>query len=253
MSVAGRFLLKVRRAETPFYRTLKRMAIGVLTFEMPLPMPLRALYRLADGVVGFCHQTMLRFWVFFYRSPVFRSRCEFAGKRLSMDRIPYVAGHVRIRLGDDVKLSGQIDILAGRVFDEPEVVLGNRVFLGHGVTLRVARQIVIEEGVLVAGKTLLTDNDAHPLDPVARYQGAPPAPEEVKPVRVGRCAWIGTGCTVMKGVTIGEGAVIGAGSVVVNDIPPYSVAAGVPAKVLKTLEPPVGGLDAALAELRRGH
>ena len=251
MSMLGQFLLRVRRAETPFYRALKGFAVGVLTFEIPLPGPLRALYRLIDTVVGFGRQLLLRFWVFVYRSPVFRSRCASVGKRLSMDRIPYVAGYVKLRIGDHVKLSGQIDILAGRVFDEPEVVLGDRVFLGHGVTLRVAKQIVIEEGVLVAGKTLLTDNDAHPLDVVARCSGAPPPADEVKPVRVGRCAWIGAGCTIMKGVTIGEGAVIGAGSVVVSDVPPFSVAAGVPAKVLKTLEPPEGGLDAVLARLRR--
>jgi len=49
-------------------------------------------------------------------------------------------------------------------------------------------------------------------------------------------AHIGIGAIIMPGVTIGEGAVIGAGSVVTKDIPPYSVAVGVPAKVLKTFK-----------------
>ena len=53
-----------------------------------------------------------------------------------------------------------------------------------------------------------------------------------KPIRVGRDCWIGSKAIVMGGVTIGEGSVIGAGSVVTKDIPPYSIAVGVPAKVV---------------------
>ncbi len=51
-------------------------------------------------------------------------------------------------------------------------------------------------------------------------------------------AHIGIGAIILPGVTIGEGAVIGAGSVVTRDIPPYSVAVGMPAKVIKTFEHP---------------
>ena len=45
--------------------------------------------------------------------------------------------------------------------------------------------------------------------------------------------WIGSNCVILPGVTIGCGSVIGAGAVVTKDIPPYSIAVGVPAKVLK--------------------
>jgi len=56
---------------------------------------------------------------------------------------------------------------------------------------------------------------------------------EIKPVRVGAGADIGTNATILPGVTIGEGAIIGAGAVVTADIPPFTVAAGVPARVLR--------------------
>ncbi|MEI6070387.1 MAG: CatB-related O-acetyltransferase [Verrucomicrobiae bacterium] len=52
-------------------------------------------------------------------------------------------------------------------------------------------------------------------------------------VRIGNDVWIGARAIVLSGVTIGDGAVIGAGSVVSHDIPPYAIAAGVPAKVLR--------------------
>ena len=50
---------------------------------------------------------------------------------------------------------------------------------------------------------------------------------------IGNDVWIGSKCLIKGGVTIGDGCVIGAGAVVTKDISPYSVAAGVPAKVIK--------------------
>lgn len=57
--------------------------------------------------------------------------------------------------------------------------------------------------------------------------------EEHKPVTIGNDVFIGTNVTILDGVSIGDGAVIGAGAVVTKDIPPYAIAVGVPAKVIK--------------------
>lgn len=54
-----------------------------------------------------------------------------------------------------------------------------------------------------------------------------------KDIVIGKNVWVGSGCIIMSGVTIGEGSVIAAGSVVTKDIPPLSLAAGIPAKVIK--------------------
>ena len=58
-----------------------------------------------------------------------------------------------------------------------------------------------------------------------------------QPVTVGEYVWIGFGVAVLPGVTIGDHSVIGAGSVVTKDIPPYSIAAGNPARVLRQRDP----------------
>jgi acetyltransferase-like isoleucine patch superfamily enzyme len=56
----------------------------------------------------------------------------------------------------------------------------------------------------------------------------------LKPTKIGKDVWIGANAVILGGVTIGNGCVIGAGSVVTKDLPPYSVAMGVPAKVVRS-------------------
>lgn len=62
--------------------------------------------------------------------------------------------------------------------------------------------------------------------------------KDAQTVRVGHDVWIGANVTVLKGVTIGHGAVIGAGAVVSKDVPPYAIAVGAPARVLRYRFPP---------------
>lgn len=61
-------------------------------------------------------------------------------------------------------------------------------------------------------------------------------PDTAASITVGNYVWIGARSVILQGVTIGEGAVIAAGSVVTRDVPPYTVAAGVPARVIKKRE-----------------
>ncbi|MFD0830617.1 acyltransferase [Mucilaginibacter boryungensis] len=58
---------------------------------------------------------------------------------------------------------------------------------------------------------------------------------KTKPIKICSDAWIGMNCIILKGVTIGEGAIVAAGSVVTKDVPAWTVVAGNPAKVVKTL------------------
>ena len=143
-----------------------------------------------------------------------------------------ITGHPEIYVGNDVNIFGKIVITSGRVFDHPRLVIEDAVDIGHQVIFVVNKEIVIEQGVHIASNCRIVDTDAHPRDPALRAADAPPPAEEVKPVRIGKYAWIGHGCYIMKGVTIGEGAIIGAASVVVTDIPAFSVAMGNPARVV---------------------
>ena len=72
---------------------------------------------------------------------------------------------------------------------------------------------------------------AHPIYPLLREKGL----QYNKPVKIGRCVWLGAGVIILPGVTIGDNSVIGAGSVVTKDIPSDSVAYGNPARVARRI------------------
>jgi acetyltransferase-like isoleucine patch superfamily enzyme len=126
-----------------------------------------------------------------------------------------------------------------------------RVSLGEFALVNGARiicdaEVEIGAYALISWNVVLMDTYRAPLDPAWRRHELERAPgrrprrldggEAARPVRVGRNVWIGFDVCVLPGVTIGEGAVVGARSVVVADVPPFTVVAGNPARVLRRLE-----------------
>lgn len=234
------FLLKIRRAETPFYKRLKRIAKAMRSARLPLPRSLHPLLRTGYRAQLSCKNVWSWGCDRLYREPLFRGRCETIGERFMLHRMPFVMGHAEIHIGNDVSFYGQVDIFSGGLFDHPRVLIGNGVHIGHGLVMIVNREITIEDGVNISPGVRIMDTDSHPRDAESRVANLPPEKEEVKPVRIGRYAWIGEHTYIQKGVTIGEGAIIGVNSVVVTDIPAYTIAMGNPARViLKTGLKPV--------------
>jgi acetyltransferase-like isoleucine patch superfamily enzyme len=111
----------------------------------------------------------------------------------------------KIRIGDDVGLTGTVIVAAN------SVEIGDRVLVGANSTI--------------------VDTDFHPLDVKTRQEDI--LAGKNAPVIIEDDVFIGMNCIILKGVRIGAGAVIGAGSVVAIDIPPYAVAAGNPARVVR--------------------
>jgi len=225
-------LLRVKRGETPFYARLRRIALAILRPEVPVPRWalrfIRPLYALHWGL----WRAMRTILAACYNGPLFRARCEATGKHIHIWLLPHVQGHTRIYLGDNVTFNGKVGITSGRTHDAPTLRIGHNVQVGHLANFIVNREIVVEDNVLIAGRCTISDNDGHPRDPARRALGLPPAPEDVKPVRICRHAWLGEGAQIRKGVTIGEGAVVGASAVVLTDVPPNCIAIGNPAKIV---------------------
>ncbi|MEZ0607620.1 DapH/DapD/GlmU-related protein [Fibrella sp. WM1] len=106
--------------------------------------------------------------------------------------------------------------------------LGKNVFINHACSFLDIGGITIDDDVQIGPRANLTSEN-HPLDPTDRQTLIP------RPIVIKRNAWIGAGATILPGVTIGENAVVAAGAVVSRDVPPNTVVAGIPAKVVKTL------------------
>lgn len=228
----GSFILKIRRAETPFYARLKRVYKAILTFQMPIPRILDPIFSLIRFLQILKYEIDQKVSVACLGFPILRTMCISIGERLEMEGFPYITGPVKVYIGNDVRLSGSFAISSGRIFDEPEFRIGNRTFIGAGCVFSVAKSITIGDDVLIAAECSVSDYSAHPLDPESRIAGGQVDPEEVRPVRIENKAWLGRGATILPGVTIGEGAVVGAATVVTKDVPPGGICVGNPGRLL---------------------
>lgn len=232
MDSISRLILHVKRGKTPLHRFMRNALKSFYRPQIPplprlLRPPLRFFYELHYFVVVAFRSLI----TIFYRLPLFQARCEKVGRNLSIDGLPFVSGHVKIEIGDNVYLGGKIVVISGKMLDEPRLVIGDNAGLGWNVIIAVNREVVIEEHARVSYDCRISDSDGHPREFDLRNADVPPEPKDIRPVRICRGAWIGNGSHIMKGVTVGEGAVIGANSVVISDVPPFALAMGNPAEV----------------------
>lgn len=122
--------------------------------------------------------------------------------------------------------------------------VGNNVDIGWEVFLDVmyAKYLTVEDDVWITNRSFILChrrmvNDYRIGD---RYKSHPTKP---RPVVIKKGAAIGTAAVIMPGVTIGRGAIVGAGALVTKDVPDWTIVAGVPAKVIRTLEPRDGSTE----------
>lgn len=117
------------------------------------------------------------------------------------------------------------------------IIIGNNVQINDYVHIGGVNSIIIEDNTLIASRVFITDhnhgsyagnlNDTSPeVLPIKRKISS-------KDVHICKNVWIGESVSILPGVTIGEGSIIGANSVVSKNIPPYSIAVGIPITVIK--------------------
>ena len=139
-----------------------------------------------------------------------------------------------ISIGDNVRIGKNTDIYVhpkDRGSKEFVLKIGDNVHIGSYNIIGARNSIVLEENVLLGPRVTIVDNSHH-------YENVdvPVKSQEVTEggfVRLERDCWVGANVFILPNVKIGHHAVIGANSVVNRDIPPYSVAVGTPAKVIK--------------------
>jgi acetyltransferase-like isoleucine patch superfamily enzyme len=150
-----------------------------------------------------------------------------------------------VKLGQGVKIYGFTNLYGCEIGDE--VKIGTFVEIQKGVRVgkrcKISSHTFICEGVTLEddvfiGHNVTFINDLYPRATNAQGQLQTEADWPCVPTLVKRGASIGSSATLLCGITIGERAMVGAGSVVTKDVPPDTVVAGNPARVMKTLAPP---------------
>jgi acetyltransferase-like isoleucine patch superfamily enzyme len=136
--------------------------------------------------------------------------------------------HGEIVLGERVRIYSTHARTVLAVFPGGRIEVGDGTFLNYGVDIAATRLVRIGADCLLGAHVGILDNDFHDL--AERWRQPQP-----KPVVIGDRVWLGNRVMVLPGVTIGDDAVVGAASVVVNSIPPRSLAVGNPARVIRTL------------------
>lgn len=171
--------------------------------------------------------------------------------RLRMDSLPNANAKLnklkKMVIGRDCIVSGNF------IFESSEgiITIGNHTYIGCS-TFICRTSINIGNNVTIAWGCTIYDHDSHSLNYLERRKDIDDELKDIregnnfianknwdcvksKPIIIEDDVWIGMNVIVLKGVTIGEGAVIGAGSVVTKDVPAWTLVAGNPAKVIKSI------------------
>jgi acetyltransferase-like isoleucine patch superfamily enzyme len=148
-----------------------------------------------------------------------------------------------VKLGKDVKLSKFINLYGCCVGDNTKigafVEIQKDAFIGKNCKISshtfICEGVTIEDNVFI-GHNVTFINDSFPRATAKDGKLQTEADWKVEPTLVKKGASIGSGSTILSNVIIGENAIIGAGSVVTKNVPPDTIAAGNPAKILRKIE-----------------
>ena len=157
-------------------------------------------------------------------------RATKVGTRVRLRGRPIISNQGRLVIGSRVQLVSTAAKLELAVLPGGTLEVGDRTLLNYGGSIAAAESVRIGSRCLIGTHAIIMDNDFHRIEPERRLEWPPS-----KPITIEDNVWLGARVIVLGGVTIGEGSCIAAGSVVIDDVPPRSLAAGVPAKVIRTL------------------
>lgn len=136
-----------------------------------------------------------------------------------------------IRCGKDVHIEGNVK------GNWNNISMGTDVHIGMNNLFMCSKASIIIKNHVMFGPNVTIITGDHRIDIIGRYMTSIRNDEKLEendqPVVFQGDNWIGANTTILKGVTVGEGAVIASGAVVKEEVPPYSIVGGVPAKVLK--------------------
>lgn len=224
----------LKNHDNPSFRRVFHTLKAIRACDLPTPKLLnRVIALLYGGLRNILHGATR----IFINTPAFKGKLQRHGRGLYLfGGVPLVSGPLTISLGNDCRISGQTTFSARPQSKHPQLIVGNNVDIGWQSTIAVGNKVTIGDNVRIAGRAFLFGYSGHSMDPDLRAQGQGDLDCDVGDIILGNDVWLGTNVTICPNVTVGEGTVIGTGSVVTKSLPPFVVAAGNPAKIVKHLK-----------------
>lgn len=166
---------------------------------------------------------MRLFW-----AKIYLRQCQKVGAMVTVSQKPLLVNKGYIELGDSVRVWSSIN--KAKIFVEKGGVLkigeNSRI---NGAHISVSQRMEIGKNVRIAPYVIIIDDDYHDIqDHFAEMS-------KKGDIVIEDDVWLAMSCKILKGVRIGKGSVVATGAVVTKDVPPYTVVAGVPAKVIKNI------------------
>jgi len=219
------------RSEHPFARLARGARRAVLNFTLPVPHFTARAFVTAGVVLRECYYFA---WRVLVCEPWLKGYLTRYGRRVRTGAfLHWVMGRGEFVVGDDVVIDGKCSfVFAARYTDLPALRIGSHTVIGHNCTFTVGREITVGSHCLIAGDVSMFDSPGHPKNPERRKQGMPADLADVRPVKIGDNVWIGARSIIFPGVEIGDNSVVSMGSVVTSNVPPNSIVAGNPARVI---------------------
>ena len=147
----------------------------------------------------------------------------------------------RVVIGNNCELGCHM-----HVETEGKIQIGSFTTIRYGTCISSIKGVQIGNDVIISNNCYIYDNNSHPVSPLLRKKMTREGfhgdlwknkHADSKSVVIEDNVWICQKSMIMKGVTIGRGSIVAAGAIVTRDVPPYSLVAGNPAQVVKTLDP----------------
>jgi acetyltransferase-like isoleucine patch superfamily enzyme len=166
-----------------------------------------------------------------FKSVVFRvAYWRLQGMTIGNTRIPRlsITWPHKVLIGSNCILEDSVRFKHDGIWSEGKSILvGDRVFIGRNCEFNIRSKITIGDDSLIASGCVFVDHD-HGFDdlliPMNKQAG------EEGEIVIGKDAWIGANCVVLKGVRVGRGSIVAAGAVVAHSVPPFEIWGGIPAK-----------------------
>ena len=152
------------------------------------------------------------------------------GKFVFTRRRPKIVNKGHMQIGNMVRIWSNINPTRLAVHRGGSLTIGENTFV-NGAMISSSAKVQIGSNCLIGPQTIIMDSNFHGIGATDTTEG------ESAPITIEDKVWLGTRTMVLKGVHIGEGAIVAAGAVVTKNVPAYTIVAGVPAQIVKQLNP----------------